>query len=551
MSLQFIKSGNNRSQLEKAKRQEEQLSYFTESKQQDTYLSETTIKNWAERNYQSNDHFLNFIKSIFLTETFTFFVKYLRLPLPTAKLVKNKIEPQLNRVFISDNSFFNYIPEKINPESELNINDFEQELFYRYLYRHNSILICDKKDNKAYRYFIDVKDVLSIDHNKKNITKISFNGSFEGKLVKIYIDEEKYQVYENETIIVESIHNLKYCPAFFISPRLDDNFIVRRSLFSYIREDLENYTFINVLLKMSYSNGVLPIVSTLDVEVESEEENGNPNNYQPNSDYIIGSQSPKEFSTNTKQVTGILQPGSVNKIPVFRDDSGKVDMEAVKYFINFHYLPVENIKKLEEYKDKIEQNIINTIIGDLGSSGETSKNMLQIEKSVISLESVLISVADDFNKIREHSDKAILDLQYGLNIIIPEIFYGTSFFLENESLLIERLEKAPNSIERKNILQTINKNKYKNNADLRKRTELLYKLLPFPSDKDYEMSSAKGIVSEAESILYLQFQKYISIFESKYGDIYMFAETISENINESIQVITNLLLTLINNKNES
>lgn len=547
MSLEFIQAGYNKSDLEKAVRQEKQLAYFTESKIQDTYLSELQIKQWAKKNYQTNDHFLNWVKSIFLTENFSFFVKYLRFPLQSAKLVKNVIEPQLNRVFVSDNSYFDYGSDE-DFNTILDIDTFETKLFYNYLYAHNSVLISDIKDDKPYRYFVEIEDVLSIKHNENKITAIAFNGSYEGSKVRIYIDSEKYCIYKNETLVKESIHNLGYCPATFIAPEFEDEFVIRRSIFSYIREDLENYVYLSVLLKQAYSNGIIPIVSSLDVQIESENQQSPTN--QPNSDYIIGSQAPSEYSTTGNQATqtsGILQPGSVNKIPVMRKDDGSVDMEAVKYFINFHYLPVENIKKLEERVNEIRKDIISTIIGDVVSSNESSKNELQVGKSIIVLENTLISLADDFNVVRYNSDKAMLDLKNGVGKIEPKIFYGTSFFLQNESELMNQFATAPNPLERRNILETINKNKFKNNQDLRQRATILYKLMPFVSDKDYEQSSAKGLVDKPTSYLYLQFNKWISKFEAEYGDIVIFANTISKDKNEALIVINNLLLEMINN----
>ena len=59
-----------------------------------------------------------------------------------------------------------------------------------------------------------------------------------------------------------------YCPAYFIAPVMDDDFVIRRSIFSYIREDLEDYVFLSTLSKMTNANGVLPIVSVLDAKVE-------------------------------------------------------------------------------------------------------------------------------------------------------------------------------------------------------------------------------------------------------------------------------------------
>ncbi|MCP4336258.1 MAG: hypothetical protein GY679_00185, partial [Mycoplasma sp.] len=96
MSKEFIEKGYNKNAITEASTQEQQLLYFTKSELQDT---SEYITAWAERNYKSNDYFLNFVKQVFKTENFLFFFKYLRKPLPSTKLINNKIRPQLKRVF--------------------------------------------------------------------------------------------------------------------------------------------------------------------------------------------------------------------------------------------------------------------------------------------------------------------------------------------------------------------------------------------------------------------------------------------------------------------
>ena len=60
----FIKEKHGSDGLDLAIKQQEQLSYFTQSQIQKEINIEY-LKKWAERNYIGNDYFLNWIKAIF------------------------------------------------------------------------------------------------------------------------------------------------------------------------------------------------------------------------------------------------------------------------------------------------------------------------------------------------------------------------------------------------------------------------------------------------------------------------------------------------------
>ena len=248
MSRDFIEAQYNSKFLHKASRQEKQLAYFTMSDMQENYLTSEYLNTWAERKYQSHDYFLNFVKSVFKTENFLSFFKFLRKPLPSSKLINNKIAPQLRRVFNAENSEFKYIidgADDVDFYKLLNIKEFEQELFGRMLFKHNSLVISDMMEGKPYRYFIDISDVKSIERTYDGkIKAIAFSGEIEGvdKDGYIYIDETKYSFFDkdfNEYNVVE--HNLGRCPVHFISPKIvGEGWVVRESIFTYIRGSLKN-----------------------------------------------------------------------------------------------------------------------------------------------------------------------------------------------------------------------------------------------------------------------------------------------------------------------
>lgn len=556
MSKEFIEKGFNKNLITEAARQEQQLSYFTQSELQGDVTNEY-LTQWAERNYRGNDYFLNFVKQVFKIENFLFFFKYLRKPLPSAKLINNKIKPQLNRVFTSENSDFKYDVTNVDMQEiaeTLDNKNFQKELFNKLLFEHNSILIEDldnEEKNKPFRYFIDIDKVISLDHDSKRITRIAFPGAalIEGEVKEgiIYIDNKVYALYDKDYVLIAEVpHDLGRCPADFITDsRYKGDFIIRESIFTYVREELEEYVFLKTLQRMTEPNGALPVVTKLEVEKESSDTKGSKG--EPTSDNIMGSQRSAIYNENNNEQIGDLQAGTIHDVPIsaITKDDGSLDMEAVKNFLNFFYIPVEALKYINERVIQIEGSITSTIIGTIETTSEESKNVEQVEKGIITLENTLIHVADNLNIIRRESDFNMLALKYSperVNEVF--IFYGTDFFLESQTKLFNDLEKAPNPIERKNILVRINQNKYKNNHDQMIRAKLLYDLLPYTTDVDFEIARNVGL--DPITLQYqLRFNYWIGIFEAQFGDIVSFFAEMESDISTRLMFINNLITDIV------
>jgi hypothetical protein len=556
MSKEFIENQYNKNYLQKAFKQEKQLAYFTMSDMQENYLTTEYLNTWAERKYQTHDYFLNFVKSVFKTDNFLSFFRYLRKPLPSSKLINNKIAPQLRRVFNAENSEFKYIvdgAEDVDFYKLLNIKEFEQELFGRMLFKHNSLVVSDMVEGNPYRYFIDISDVKSIEKTYDGkIKAVAFKGSIEGidEDGYIYIDNKKYSFFDkeyNEINVVE--HNLGRCPVHFISPKIiGEGWVVRESIFTYIREELEEYTFLKTLQKMTEPNGAIPIVTQLDIEIEdSKDIDGNED--EPSSNDMMSSQRAEIQSTNPQSGDSLLQAGSIFKVPVIDKEDGSIDIETVKNLINFHYLPVEAMKYLQERIKEIEHSIIYTIVGGIiDGLKEGSKNELQVEESLSVLQNTLIYFADSFNYIRKLSDYDMLRLKYGDRVREISIFYGSDFFLDTESMLYNNLERSKNPIERKSILIRINENRYRGNESKLNRQKILYDIIPYISDQEFEIALNAGRVSNETFELQTRFNYWISQFEALYGDIVSFYQMFDAENAQRLATINNLLTDIINNK---
>ena len=553
MAKEFIESCLNSADLSKACEQQKQLSYFTESDIQSSILTTEYINDWANRKYQTNDYFLNFVKSIFKEENFLLFSKYLRFPLPSSKIVKNNIQPNLKKVLYAENAVFEYNVNNVSKDEVFEVlkpNDFNKQLFDGLLYRHNDIIIDDKNEDGAYRYFLDINLVKSIDVNNGVISKIAFNGSsiINSELVNgiVYIDDKVYSIYDTDfNLVNETPHELGVCPATFISDvRFNNNEVIRESPFSFVREELEEYVFLKTLQKITDPNGAFPIVTMLDTD--DEDGNDDTDGYPTYSDQM-SSQRSKEHGTNPPQNGGVMQAGTVYKVPVIEKQDGAIDISAVENYVNFHYVPTEILTYIDTRLKDIKDSIITTIVGDVVSSNEESKNESQIKMGVSTLENQLNELSEQLTRIRTISDRNVLNLQFG-SVDHLFIHYGTDFYLDSIYKMMKDFEFAPNPIERKDVLVRINQNKYKNNEGKKARQILLYDLLPYSSDKDFTVAITNNFVTPNNMELQLRFNFWISKFEAEYGDIVQFASVIEGSENEKITLINNLLINLIKNE---
>jgi hypothetical protein len=139
----------------------------------------------------------------------------------------------------------------------------------------------------------------------------------------------------------------------------------------------------------------------------------------------------------------------------------------------------------------------------------------------------------------------LLGLKYGIDSVQVALFYGSDFFLDNETELMDMLNKAPNAILRKNIIDRMGKTKYRFNKELMERQALLNALLPFATDKDFSIAITNNLADDAIKKLQLRFDYWISTFEADYGDIVIFYQNVDGTNSEKLAVIRNLLSAMV------
>lgn len=557
MSKDFIQGKYNSSSLEKAVRQYKQLSYFITSDVQEN-AREDYFEKYIERKYYNQDVFLNWVKSIFKTKNFLSFSKYYRTPNPSSYLINTRIKEPLSRVFFSEDSYFNYIinGEKVRYPNELN-DDFEERLFNAVIFNYNDIIVHDLSDvNKPYREFVCIDKVVSIKMMHNKIVKLAYAATTEidDEQVKgyAYIDDMSYKFYSKEyELLKEEKHDLGHCPATFVVKEcFNKDTVVKKSIFSYLRADLEEYSFLKTLQRMANANGTIPITVKLKTTEKSlEGEDFDNNGSEPMSVSQLGSKFSEEArSTAGNGKGGSLQAGSEIEVPVVELENGGVDMAVVKDFIHFYYTPVEALTFLDKRIRDLENKIVISSLGSQNNQDGTEASMteMQVSKGFVSMEDKLRWLSNTLSSSRQLSDIVMLSLAYGKDKVDADVFYGSDFFLETQEKLYDLFKNSPNTIERKNILIRLSQRRNMFNKQKTEREIVLYKLLPYCSDSDFKIAIDNEMVKPITFELQTKFDYWITMFEARYGDISLFWKSIDATDSEKIILLNNLIEQIIN-----
>jgi hypothetical protein len=558
MSKEFIEAKYNSNSLDVAVRQYKQLSYFLQSEVSED-VRDDYFEKYVNRGFYNDDVFLNWVKSIFKQDNFLSFVKYYRNPNPSSKLINTRIKETLSRVFFSEDSYFNYvIKDQYVPFPKELDDNFEERLFDAVLFRYNDIIIHDLfESNIPYREFVSIKNVVSIKMKRDKIAQIAYTASAvidgEEVLGYAYIDDTKYSFFNKERELLKTEnHDLGFCPAtFVVDSSFGNDAIVKESTFSYLKGDFEEYCFLKTLQRMVDANGTLPIT----VKIKTNEKSNDFDDFdnrsgEPMSIDQIGSQVSKEArSTSGSGKGSILQAGSVIETPQIEDKDGVINTSFNKDYLVFHYAPIEALEFLDKRIKSVEKDIILSCVGDFSEgTSKGSKSDTEIKSSdIVSKQDKLRFLSNTLSSSRSLSDKVMLSLANGKDNVKADVFYGSDFFLETLNDLYDMLAKSTNAIERKNILIKIAQRRNMFNKEKSKREVLLYKLMPYTTDKDFELAIDNERVTDLNFEYQSRFSYWIAKFESTYGNIVIFYDNLGEaKESEKIISIDNLINILIN-----
>lgn len=558
MPKEFIEKRVGNASIVKARRQQKQLSYFTQSSIQKDITSEYYVQ-WALRKYRTEDGFLNWVKTVFRTDNFLSFFKYFRFPVSSASLVNDTIIPQLERVFFAEDSFFKYTisgQEVQNPE-ELDIKAFNEWIFNALLFRHNDILVTDLREtNVPFRSLVSIENVIAILSHNSIIHKLAYTATVvvinelgvpEHVDGILFMDDKQYIFYDKnlEKALLVVPHDLGECPADYISkdPFSDDD-IIRKSIFSYIREQFEEYVFLKTLQRMTDPNGAIPIITKIKAKEKDNKDIKGETNKEPFQDQIIGGQR-AEFGSEVAGSESPVQTGTIHEIPKILKEDGSIDMELVKNYITFHFTPTAPLQYIDQRIKDIKANIITTILGDFTEQNQAAKNELQVAGSFFNKQDRLRKVSMEMSRIRQRSDFKMLALAHGRDNVTNEAFYGSDFFLESQNELFQLFKDSPNVIERKDLLIRLTRNKNRFNPDKADRTVILYHLMPYISDEDFNTAIEKQAIDPITFQYQSRFNYWIGVFEATFGDILIFWNNMEGTDAEKLVLINNLIINII------
>lgn len=553
MSQEFIKNKTGSGSLAKAKRQYRDIMYFVQSEiQQDVSLD--YLHAYAQSKYVGSDEFLNWVKTLFKRDNFLSFYKYLRNPLPSAKLIEKDVVPALSRVFYSEDSYFNY---RVNGEryehiDELKSAKFTKDIFGWLLFNYNDVVVVDMEDvNKPVRNLVELKNIVSLDTKNGVINRIAYSAEIapqsegeEPTYGYAYVDAQSYKFYDKDfELILESPHDLQECPAYFVSDSafaMDE--VVRKSMFSHVREEFEEYVFLKTLLKMTNVNGVIPIVT----KAKTRDRSQNPDvkgasDKQPMTSNEIGSQR-SEMQSEIKGSDSILQAGTVVSVPAIKKADGSIDIEAVRNWLNFFHTPVEPMEFIKKRIEEVRDSIVYSLVGNMTEGNDTSKNEMQVKGGFVTAEDRIRMLSREMTVLRLNCDRAFLALKHGKDGIHVDGTYGTDFFLESTQTLYTLFQSTPNVIERKNILVRIAKNRNKHNRERATREVILYSLIPYISDKDFDAAVSANRADPLTFEYQTRFEYWVSMFEATYGDILDFWQAMEGSADAEKQVLINSLI---------
>jgi len=542
------------SDLDKARKHQRYIQMYSETALSDDqldYISGDKINSaLIEKFWNDTNPFSVWLAGWMRKDNLRSFLKFLRMPFPTVSLIQDEVEPQLRKVFESQNTSFEYEFKGESLTTEANkfivdhgYNDFvKDELFDEMFYRHNSIVVTDMDsqiENMPVRLFINIDKIVSIDL-KQNSDEIEYviwkdygkimlgESEYKGDLFYMF-DDVSYNIYvqrEDKYILVNSVpHDLGKCPATFVSPkRLNSHSrIIRKNVFFSNKLDkLEEFVLYRTLLKMTGVNGAFPIISMYKAKNNCGFKTDNSickgGIIYTNDKVTLDGNEPKRCpSCSTKSFTA--QPGTIVGLPIPVPPEGTdpkdfkpIDLNA--NFIKFHHIPVDILNWLEDYVETLEKSIYYALVGkEKSDTNKEAVNEKQVESQNETYRNNLIRLSRLLSTVRQEIDSQSLGLRYGDKFISANINYGDSYLINTEKDMYEMKTLSQNPVDKKDIQEQIISSKFKNNDKEKARQLILFNLLPYATVDDKDFITKMEALNPLQVELRLNFNKYIEQIE--------------------------------------
>ena len=560
---QILQKPNHRQAIQKAVGMQKRLRFHTE-----TNIAISDIN-------QPANIFLDWVKHLLPKDKFNIFLHLFKFPLSTPAVVED-VYRELERVFYSRNSSSTY--QFIDSELSEDWADYrknklnEPEIWKTVAWKKmqvspNSILIIDLPQQQTsskpepYFYWLEIDSV--IDYQISDKDKNLFNwlifkqpnnqiAVFDDTYIRIYQLNEKNEI---QSLILESTHNLGYCPArFFWSISLNEkNPDIKKNPITKELSNLDWYLFFSLSKQHLDLYAPYPIYSAYEADCNFE------NN--ETGDYCDGG-----FLRNAKGEYKILNDGTVEKCPCCSE-------KRIAGPGSFLEVPVPNqtesiadmrnpVQITTIDRDSLEYNVNECVrlkneivISVVGSGGTVSEkeaiNETQVTANFESKTSVLNALKTNFEAAQKFIEDTICKLRYGNAFISSSINWGTEFYVFTISELYSKYklakENGASNFELDAIAQQILEVEYRNNPLVLQRMLILKQLEPYPHKTLAEVLDLyeKKLIDEKLMKLKINFTTLVEKFERENINIIEFAS--NKTMREKINIINKKLLEYVSN----
>ncbi len=520
---------------------------------------------------QPTADFLAFVGNLIPEDKFKIFKTLFRYPVKTNEVTSVCFD-KLSRIFEGRNPAFNYqftetemrddwewYRQEILKEPEVwsgkGWNFFKTEI--------NSVLIVDMNSEKGddkypspYFYWLPIESVISyeVDRSSGLMKWIIFKQDDDKIAV---IDDERYRVFKGKDgnigeLLVENPHDLGYCPArFFWNEAINlDEPDVKRSPISKELEALDWYLFYHISKRHLDLYGAYPIYSGYEQSCDfSNAENGD----YCDGGFLKDKQGFYKFDASgllmrcpkcgNKRIAGV---GSFVEIPIPTENQPDLRNPVQILTVDRNSLDY-NV----EEEERLRTDIITAIVGTNEEiTTRDALNEQQIRANFESQSTILNRVKKGFEAAQQFVDETVCRLRYGSGFVSAKINYGTEFYIFDANELRTRYKTAKESgaseAELDALQNQIIETEYRNNPTQLQRMLILAELEPYRHLTREEALTMyeKGIITENELRIKLNFANFIRRFERENTNILVFGEQIPfsrkiEIINEKLNEYAN------------
>lgn len=462
-----------------------------------------------------------------------------------------KIYHELEKVFDGRNSAVNF--QFKNPELSEDWEEYKKEALNEpRVWREdgwktlqtavNSMVVVDLPKEQSgdrpepYFYFLGIEHVIDYSCiSDGTLEYVIFN--IDKDHVACY-DDEHYRVFklnkkrEIEDVVVESPHDLGYCPVSFfwndsISNKIKD---LKRNP---ITPQLANYDwslFFGISKRHLDLYAAYPIYSAY--EADCDFSNNETQDYCDGGFLRDSSESYVMRSDGTvtqcpicteKKIVGV---GSFVDVPV--PQTGEVDMKDP---VSITTIDKESLDYNVGEVSRLRNNIFTSVVGTGGEVQQKAAiNELQVSANYEDRTAVLNNLKVNFEKIIMFTNDTVCRLRYGSDYIGSSVDLGTEFYVHSITDLYNQFKLAKDNGATETQLNAITnqiiQTEYRNNPIQMQRMILLKELEPYVNYTRAELLDLKdkGLVDEELLRIKINFTSFVERFERENINILEFGE---------------------------